>query len=104
MSDSMDSTSICVACVDVVIAITTLEVVAFVGWELARGRSARARAALANCAAGLCLLGALRVTLAGAAWPGCLVFLAGAGAAHALDLWMRGPTSLWARLSTKRLP
>jgi hypothetical protein len=73
--------------VDVVLLVSVLEMV----WLLLR-RSARglSRGALvANLLAGLGLVAALRLALAGAGLPWVAACLVGAGLAHALDLQAR---------------
>lgn len=42
-----------------------------------------------NLTAGLCLMLALRAALAQSGWPWMALWLACAGLAHAVDLWMR---------------
>lgn len=42
-----------------------------------------------NLTAGLCLMLALRAALAGSGWPWMALWLACAGLAHAVDLWIR---------------
>jgi hypothetical protein len=77
--------------VDLVIAFTVLEGLALSAWRLATGRGPAVRDLVANLAAGLGLLLAMRSALQGAGWPACAAWLALAGAAHATDLWRRWP-------------
>ena len=75
--------------VDAAIAITVVELIVLFVRHRRAGRHREARALLANVGAGLCLMLAVRAALAGAAWPWLAACLAGAGAAHAVDLELR---------------
>jgi hypothetical protein len=85
----MPDAAICLLLVDAVVAVALMEVVALVAWRIATGRGLAAVDLVVNLSAGLCLLGALRCVLSGAAWPLCALWLAAAGAAHATDLVRR---------------
>ena len=85
----MPDIAICLALVDAVVAVALVELVALVAWRMATGRGLPAADLAANLSAGLCLLGALRSVLSGAAWPPCALWLAAAGLAHATDLARR---------------
>jgi hypothetical protein len=89
------------ALVDWVIAFTVVEGVALVLFHRATGRGLAPREFLANMAAGLCLMAALRcgVRDAGAGWVA--LFLAGAGVAHAADLGWRARRSVHAIVPTR---
>ena len=80
--------------VNAVIGFTVLEGLALVLWRRATGRGPAAADLLANLAAGLCLLLALRSVLAGGGWINTALWLAAAGLAHATDLWRRWPRRL----------
>ena len=88
----MDDAARLLMLVDVVIGVALAEAVVLAAWHGATGRGPAIADLLANLAAGLCLLGALRSVLAGASWTACALWLAAAGAAHALDLARRWPT------------
>jgi hypothetical protein len=77
------------AFVDAVIAVTLAEAIALAAWRRATGRGLAAADWAPNLAAGLCLMLALRTSLADAAWPWIVAALAGAGLAHAADLLRR---------------
>jgi len=77
--------------VNAVIAFTVLEGAALMLWRATTGRGPRWPDIVANLAAGLCLLLALRSVLDNAGWAACALWLAAAGAAHATDLWRRWP-------------
>jgi len=85
----MPDSSVCLMLVNAVVAVALIELVALVAWRAATGRGLAAADLVANLSAGLCLLGALRSVLAGAAWPVCALWLAAAGVAHATDLLRR---------------
>ena len=72
--------------VDTALAITALELIVLLVW--CRGVFAT-KALLANLCAGLFLMLAVRVALAGAEWPWLAACLAAAGAAHVVDLAAR---------------
>ncbi len=91
MSMAMNDPTTCRLIVDVVIAVTLVELLVLAAWRAATGQGAAAVDLVANLAAGLCLLGALRSVLAGAGWPACALWLAAAGVAHTLDLVRRWP-------------
>ena len=75
--------------VDAVIAITLVEGIALVTYACLTGRGLRPRDVIANLAAGLCLMGALRCVLHSTGWAWVALFLALAGAAHLVDLRAR---------------
>ena len=81
--------SISALIVDAAIAITVVELVVLFVRRRRHGRAQTTLALLANVGAGLCLMFAVRVALAGAAWPWLAACLAAAGAAHAVDLRLR---------------
>ncbi len=85
----MSDIAICLSLVNAVIAVALLEGVSFAAWRVATGRGLAAVDVVVNLSAGLCLLGALRSVLCGAAWPLCALWLAASGAAHATDLLRR---------------
>jgi len=85
----MSDVVICLLLVDAVVVVALLELAALVAWHVATGRGLAVADLVANLSAGLCLLAALRSVLSGSAWPLCALWLAGAGVAHALDLWRR---------------
>lgn len=75
--------------VDLVIGLTLLEGAALIAYRRATGRGLPAADFVPNLAAGLCLMLALRGSLAGAAWPWIALCLLGAGLAHGADVWRR---------------
>jgi hypothetical protein len=76
---------------DAVISLLLLEIAGLLLWHRRTGAGPPPGALLPNLLAGLCLMLALRAALAGA-HPGWLALaLAGAGAAHLLDLRARWP-------------
>lgn len=77
--------------VDAVIVVMLLEGLALIAWRVRSGRGPAAADLLANLAAGLCLLLALRSVLGGGGTLPCAGWLAAAGLAHATDLWRRWP-------------
>ena len=85
----MSDVVICLLLVDAVVVVALLELAALVAWHVATGRGLAVADLAANLSAGLCLLAALRSVLSGSTWPLCALWLAAAGAAHALDLWRR---------------
>ncbi|MEK8031300.1 hypothetical protein AACH06_10770 [Ideonella sp. DXS29W] len=85
--------------VHAVIGVTVAEGVFLLAWHARTGRGPRANAIVANLMAGLCLMLALRSVLAGSSWAACALWLAAAGAAHAIDLRRRWPPALLTRPS-----
>jgi hypothetical protein len=77
--------------VDLVLAVTAIEAIALAAYHHASRRGVALPDVLANLAAGVCLLLALRGALSGAAWAWIAFWLAAAGIAHTLDLWRRWP-------------
>ena len=77
------------ALVDVIIVITLLEAAALWGYHQQTKRGLRPRDYLLNIASGLCLMLALRSSLAGAVWYVVAAWLAGAGLAHLADIRLR---------------
>jgi hypothetical protein len=75
--------------VDAVIALMVLEALLLAWLHLRRGRGLAPADLLANLAAGLFLLLALRAALVGAAWPWIAASLAAALVAHLADLARR---------------
>ncbi len=73
--------------VDAALLIVAAEAALFVLWRR-RGGPGRG-ALLINLASGACLMLALRAVLAGAPGYWLAAALAGAGAAHVADLWLR---------------
>ncbi|MET7247891.1 hypothetical protein ABZT49_31520 [Methylobacterium sp. EM32] len=73
--------------VDAALLIVAAEAVLIVLWRR-RGGPGRG-ALLINLASGACLMVALRAVLAGASGYWLAAALAGAGAAHVADLWLR---------------
>jgi len=71
---------------DAVIGFTLLEGAALLAWHRATGRGLSAAALLPNLLAGLSLMTAMRVLLAGAPVAWAVAALAGAGLAHCADL------------------
>ena len=79
---------------DLVIAVLLLEMVLLLVWHHRTGAGLAPRALLPNLLAGLCLMLALRAALVGAHVAWLALALAGAGAAHGVDLrqrWHRAP-------------
>ena len=66
-----------------------LEAALLAGWHRRTGGGVAAVDLLPNLAAGFCMLAALRLALAGAAWPWVAAALFGSGVAHLLDLRRR---------------
>jgi hypothetical protein len=79
--------------VDGVIALMLLEAVLLAWLHVRRGRGPAPADLLANLAAGLFLLLALRAALVGAAWPWIAASLGAALVAHLCDLARRWPRS-----------
>lgn len=77
--------------VDAVIALMLLEALLLAWLRARRGRGPAPADVLANLAAGLFLLLALRGALVGAAWPWLAASLAAALVAHLADLARRWP-------------
>ena len=75
--------------VDVVIAITFVEVGGLLLYRYKTKRGLRPRDYLLNVLSGLCLMLALRSALTGAAWFYICIWLATAGAAHVTDIALR---------------
>ena len=75
--------------VDLAIAITVVESVALLAWGRFGRAALPARSYLLNLVSGLCLMLALRLALAGAAWPWVPACLMAAGLAHGTDLWRK---------------
>lgn len=75
--------------VDFVIAITVLEALALLLYRTVTGKGVAARQFLVNLLAGLSLMAALRLTIAGAGWVWAAACLLLAGLLHAADLWQR---------------
>lgn len=75
--------------VDLVLALVAAEAVLLACHRLRSGRGVPVAEALAFLLSGACLLLALRAALVGASWEWIAVPLAGAGAAHLLDLRLR---------------
>ncbi|WP_018411922.1 hypothetical protein [Methyloversatilis thermotolerans] len=72
-----------------IMACVLIEALVLTAWLWRTGRRALAPAWLATLASGFCLMGALAAALdQGGFWP---AWLAAAGAAHLLDLWLRVP-------------
>lgn len=72
-----------------IMACVLLEALVLVAWLARSGRRAQAAVWLATLASGFCLMGALAAALdQNGAWP---AWLAAAGAAHLIDLWLRMP-------------
>ena len=74
---------------DLVLTLLAAEAAALVWYRRRHGRGVPIGEALAFLAAGACLLLALRAALVGASWAWVAAPLAGAGAAHAVDLALR---------------
>lgn len=77
--------------IDMVIAITLLEVVAVFTYRLRTGRGMTMRAFALSLTPGLFLMAALRCSITAAGWGWIMLFLAAAGVGHAADLWQRWP-------------
>ncbi len=75
--------------VDLVLALIALEAVLLTWHRRRSGRGLPAAELLAFLLAGACLLLALRAALVGASWVWIAAPLAGAGAAHLVDLRLR---------------
>ena len=75
--------------VDVIIAITLLEVAVLWGYHHQTKRGIKPRDYLLNIASGLCLMLALRCSVAGAPWYRVAAWLTGAGLAHTADIGLR---------------
>ncbi len=75
--------------IDLILMFTILEGVAITMWLRCRGPTGRPSAVVGMLLPGMCLMLALRASLAGAAWPFVPAALAAALIAHLLDLWMR---------------
>jgi len=91
------------ALVDMVIVFTLLECAALVVYRRITGKGVAGRDFIANMASGLCLMLALRCAVqdAGSVW--IALFLAAAGGAHGLDIWMRWRRSETSATVTRRM-
>ena len=74
---------------DAAIAITVAEAIVLVVYHKATGRGVAASDFGLNLVSGLMLMLALRSSIAASGWVWTASFLAGAGAAHAADIWSR---------------
>ena len=77
------------ALVDIVLAVTALEAVVLMAIRWRTGTGIAIRPLVANLAAGVALLLAVRGALTGAGWPWLGACLAAAGIAHAADTALR---------------
>ena len=75
--------------IDIIIAITLLEVTVLLVYHHQTKRGLKPRDYLFNVASGLCLMLALRCSLSGAAWYFISIWLMAAGLAHVTDIAMR---------------
>ena len=75
--------------IDAILVLTVLEGVGLWWWHRRTGRGVAPADFAWNWASGLCLMGAVRLALGGAALPWVLLCLSAAGAIHALDLGRR---------------
>jgi len=89
--------------VDLVILFTLLECVVLVAYRRHTGKGVAGRDFIANMVSGLCLMLALRCAVqdAGSVW--IALFLAAAGGAHGLDIWMRWRRSETSATVTRRM-
>ncbi|MBZ8132231.1 hypothetical protein [Afifella sp. IM 167] len=78
--------------VDAIAALMLVEGIALFLWRRRTGRGIAPLDLLANLAAGLFLLLALRAALTGAGWPAVALFLALGGLAHVADMMRRWQT------------
>jgi hypothetical protein len=85
----MDPQSFASGLVDAVIVFTLCEGLLLSWWFHRTGRGVAPSQFLANLVSGLCLMLALRSVLAHGAGSMMLLWLMGAGLAHAVDLWRR---------------
>jgi hypothetical protein len=74
---------------DFLLVLLVVEAVAILFWHRLTGRGPSLRRAWPFLLAGACLLLAWRTAAGGLPWPVPAAFLAGAGAAHAVDLLRR---------------
>ena len=75
--------------IDVIVAVTLLELLGLLIWHRATGRGLAPRDLLPSLAAGLLLMAALRLAVSGAAVPWVAMCFVGSGLAHAADLRRR---------------
>ena len=75
--------------VDVIIVITLLEVAALWGYHHQTKRGIKPRDYLLNVSSGLCLMLALRCSVAGSPWYVVAAWLTGAGLTHLADIGLR---------------
>ena len=75
--------------VNIIIALTVLEVIALLMHNRITKRGLRPQDYLLNLLSGLCLMLALRSVLGGAAWLWVAGYLSAAGLAHAADMLAR---------------
>lgn len=75
--------------VDLALGITLLEVLVLALVQQITGRHAWFRAYLLHLGSGLCLMFALRSSLAGGGWEMPALWLALSGVMHGADLWSR---------------
>jgi hypothetical protein len=75
--------------VDLILGVMALETLVLLAWRRRTGGGVPARGLLAFLLSGACLMLALRVALTDGWWGWIGLWLAGAGAAHVLDLRTR---------------
>ena len=78
--------------VDAIIGFTLLETLGLLVYHRLSGRGPASGSILPTLASGLCLMLALRATIAGAAWPWIVAAIFASGLAHASDLRRRWNT------------
>lgn len=93
--------------IDLLIAFTLLEALVLWLWHRAGRGGVAPQSLLPNMGAGLCLMAALRCSLAGADWPWIAAWVCGSGLAHAWDLkrrWQRRPSDAAGVLKSRSAP
>ena len=78
--------------VDAIIGFTLLETLSLLVYHRLSGRGPAPGSILPTLASGLCLMLALRASIAGAAWPWIVAAVFASGVAHASDLRRRWDT------------